>query len=627
MEKSLTAVLCALGLCLTNCSRTREKEKPPAAVEVPAGKAAPVELDTRIVGWVAGQRYQYSLQMTSKISLGGNGTLYDFDLVGKLDLDVVDVTSDTATIQVAIGDGKFLSRIPSGQPELDKVASELNQPCFLETKGGLVAATDLPPDLHPMVAAVYRSVGATLQFARAQGSIQPYTATEYDTTGGYVAQYSKQARDNSWRKTKVKYLGLLGQKDDATEVIPTVVQSRGDVDLLEDGRPGKVSIADELLMRNAQTPIHSYTQISLVAQSTYPIARTKLDWKVLRARTVKVAANSPYESARDRDNLDDAKIGDLTFDKVAEQLLAIVARSGPSNRSKDDPRATPVAAQQQVGDESKLFVALGAILKREPNAIEHAVRKIQTQSPISELLIDGLGSADTSDAQRALVRIAQTQTYDDKTRARALISLSRSERPTQESIKALQLLAASELLGTQALYGLGAYCRVATAAGDKQMATSLGEYLIRRLSESSRSEAKLIVALRAIGNSGYAPALPKVAGYLTDQREQLRADAVRALAAIDAPEVDRKLVERLSEDSSKHVKLAAIEGMLGRKPTDELVQSLIRATASEDSHVRYRAVEMMIRWIPKRSDLKQNIEIIAKNDVEPKIRELARAAL
>jgi HEAT repeat protein len=150
---------------------------------------------------------------------------------------------------------------------------------------------------------------------------------------------------------------------------------------------------------------------------------------------------------------------------------------------------------------------------------------------------------------------------------------------------------------------------------------------VHRLSLSSRKETRIIASLRAIGNSGYSPALAKVVPYLSDPREQLRVDAVRALRAMQAPEVERTLVQKLEDDASTTVRLAAIEAMVDRVPSDILVDGLRRASTVEESHVRHRAVELMIRWVPKRAELRRDILLVAENDAEPKIRELAKASL
>ncbi len=51
------------------------------------------------------------------------------------------------------------------------------------------------------------------------------------------------------------------------------------------------------------------------------------------------------------------------------------------------------------------------------------------------------------------------------------------------------------------------------------------------------------------------------------------------------------------------------------------------ATAATDAHVRYRAVELMTQWLPRRPDFRVTLEHVAESDEEERIRERARAAL
>ena len=137
-----------------------------------------------------------------------------------------------------------------------------------------------------------------------------------------------------------------------------------------------------------------------------------------------------------------------------------------------------------------------------------------------------------------------------------------------------------------------------------------------------------MTVLRAIANSGYAEALPKVIPYLTDDREQIRVDAVRALQSIRDPRVDELVIARLQDDSSSSVQMSAIAAAQLRDPSDTLVRGLETAGISAtDPHVRHRAVEVMIHWLVRRPDLRSSLEKVARDDKEPLIRERAKTVL
>jgi hypothetical protein len=87
------------------------------------------------------------------------------------------------------------------------------------------------------------------------------------------------------------------------------------------------------------------------------------------------------------------------------------------------------------------------------------------------------------------------------------------------------------------------------------------------------------------------------------------------------------LVERLTLDGAKKVRLAALDATASRTPSDVLVSGLRKSVAADDPQVRYRALEIMIRWLPERAELLDPVHQLPRNDSEQRIRELAKAAL
>jgi hypothetical protein len=94
------------------------------------------------------------------------------------------------------------------------------------------------------------------------------------------------------------------------------------------------------------------------------------------------------------------------------------------------------------------------------------------------------------------------------------------------------------------------------------------------------------------------------------------------------PRADELIARYLLEDKSKQVRLSAIESADLREPTEVMVAALAKAaTQSDETHVRYRAVELLIRWLPKRPDVRGALERVAQKDEEAKVRDRARKAL
>ena len=617
MSRFSAALLLVATLGFPACSRSSAIEASTAAPEFSAGAAepAPVVDQTQMRGWQQGQEYVYRFQTTSQIALRDKTPLYDFDLAARAKLLALEVSA-------------FESRIPGSQAEFDRLSTHLKEPYFFELKGGLVTSANVPKDLHPLATAVFRSLSASLQFAALNGAPRVFTTREFDTTGRYESEYAPSADPLLWHKRKLRYLGILlgeNESQQAKEIAPKIVESEAEIRLSTEGRPVRITMRDELELASAQAPLHSKTLVSLLAESTAPSTRQLAELRALRDQAVTLAANAPYQSASDRRSLDDAKVDGMTFEKVLGSFEQFAARK-KSNPTSADLDAKRAEFKKQADEEARLFVALGALFRSQPNTLQKASTKIKAKSPASDALIDALGSAGTEPAQDMLIALVQDRKNAELLRSRALLSLSRTENPTPASVQCLLTLAHDESLGTEALYGVGNYTRAFAMAGKQRAAETLGAFLIRRL-DAAKSEIRIIEALRALANSGFTPAFPKVSPYLKDQREQVRVDAVQALALMTAPEIDATLVERLSFDEAKKVRLAALEAMGGRAPSDALVNGLRENVTADDPHVRYRAVELLIRWLPKRPELRESVQRIAQNDSEDKIRELAKAAL
>lgn len=617
----LLAALLACGACA--------RSEAPRGASASSTAATGTPRSERVMrGWQQGQEYGYRFLSSSRITLGDGAPLYDFDFSARARVIAVDVAANKASCFLVLENPRFVSRVPGSQTDFDRLTSQLKQPYFFDLEGGLVTSVSVPQDLHPLATAVFRSFSAALQFAAHDQKPSAFTATEFDTTGKYTAEYTPSNDPLVWHKQKQKYLGILlgehGSKE-AREVAPKIATSKAEIRLSAEGRPLEISMTDELDMASAQAPLHSTTIVSLLADLAQASPLQAKELIALRRGLVAVAANAPFESAADRKSLDAAKVNGATFEQVLAKLeqLQRKARLPQHDAGLEAKRAD---LKQQADAQGKLFVAMGALFRTEPSTVTQATSKIKAKSVVSDVLLDALGSAGSPEAQDALIAFVVDPQAEKRVRGRAMLSLSRSENPTAESVQTLVGLIADEQLGTQALYGIGNYTRAFTQTGNRAGAETLGGVLLQRLSKA-KTEKSLIEALRAIANSGFSPAFDKVSGYLKDKREQVRIDAVAALALMPDAAVEAPLVERLTLDSAKKVRLAALDAMGSRTPSDVLVNGLRSNVTADDPHVRYRALEVMIRWLHKRPELREPVQQLAQNDSEQQIRDLAKAAL
>jgi hypothetical protein len=488
--------------------------------------------------------------------------------------------------------------------------------------------------MSPTAANTYRAVAAALQFASAEGDVVRYTAEEYDTTGLYVAEYQRDGDASHWHKRKQRYLNLLAAKTAPTrtpaQIVPQVVASEGTVRLSADGRPELVRLDDDVTINGAQTPIHSKNFVSL--ESDPPESASPADWQALADKTDLLAPDEPYGEAASIAALDEARINGTSFTKVVSRLeqIAMDRTRRPSGGALNGQPLEPEEQslrERSVQEDLRLFEALAALFRQKPETVTLAEKKIRAKSPAWGVLVDALASASTKESLRLLIDLAQSKNGDPEVRSRAASALARSSNPRDEAIEALKAMLVNDPFSAKALFGLGTYSRRLRDNGQKETAKELGEFLAQRLKLANGSVAWVTV-LRAIANSGYEGALPAVVPYLTHDDESVRVAAVRALQSMQDAHVDELLASILTDNASANVRFAALESSSVREPSEPVARALAGMAGGEpDSHVRYRAVELMILWMDRRPDLRTALEQIATSDEEGQVRERAKAAL
>jgi hypothetical protein len=603
-----------------------------AASSHPTPSAAPEPL-TR--GFSMGERYRYSMKLSTSVRFEEDRAAFDFDLFGDVELRAVRVKPEAAMLYATITNVRVVNRVPETQSDLDKMRAELRQHgAFFTIAGGRAGELLVPSGLTAMAASTYRQIAASVQFVHAEPKAERYTADEYDTTGQYVAEYSRGADGRAWSKRKQRYTALLGAApgtNGASKIVPEIVQSSGEVRLAASGQPVSVKLMDELVIKHPQLPVRSKLAIELEAIAvTAPVADP--DFIALLSKTRRYAATDPIVEAPSEAELDDARIGNLDFATILRQLEELGRAQKPVEVGPD--RAPPALTPQQeeekrsvVGEQARLFGALSATFRKTPPTIERAVAKIRAASPAADALVDALGSASTPAAHSALGKLLDSMPLGSEQRGRIIVTLARVQRPTPEATLALRAVLEKEPFQAGALYGIGSHARLLRDQGRIEEVKVLGELLVQRLARADDA-LELGTVLRAIANSGYDAALPSVLPFLDDKRTEIRSAATWAMQSMLDARVDPLIAKRLAADESSEVQSAAIDAARLRQPSDPLAAALSAAgTGAADAHVRYQAVELMLLWLPARPDLRGAVDKIARLDAEPRVRRLALAGL
>jgi hypothetical protein len=633
----------SIGCNRSDQARSENTGKPakPAVAAVGRNEAetplTPLDPSTR--GYELGKFYGYRLKLATTIALANGPKAYDFDLTGKVGLIPVKVTPESVTLHISIPDAAAVSRIPESQSEFDKVTKEMRETgAYFTLTAGRLAELFVPPGQGPMVSTTYRQVASAIQFARPKDESKSYTTHEYDTSGRYVAKYERSPDGRGWLKRKEKYGEFLGAKsapsDRPIPMVPGVV-SRNEMRLLASGRPESVTLNESVTLEGTQMPLSSTLAIELVALGESAAPPNHSDLVALLDRAHRVAADEPIGIAPSAEALDAARIGELDFEEILARLEQVANETAPQPDLDAEPKtdeATPTEAERaeqetQVKEDSRLFLALSALLRQKPETVGKVTKAIRAKSAASFALCDALASSSTPEAQKALVGLIDEKGLDPKLRGRVINALTRTPIPTDGSIAALKALIKEDAFNRRAIYGLGSFSRRLRDGGKTKQAKEIGEFLLARLA-LAKVPMHQVTVLRGIANSGHTAALPKLTPYVSSDQAKVRVAAVRALQAMSDPQVDGILATRMKSDASNDVRVSAIVAAQQREPSAELTNGLASAaTDASDATVRFRAVELITRWLPKRPELRSTLERVARQDQEARVRDRAKAAL
>ena len=633
------ALSVCLPVALLQCARAPSADEiarrgfPAAPASANASGSAAQGVPTGTRGWTLGQEYPYHLELSSTVTFGDQSNVMDFDLNGDLLVIPASVADGITTLFVAVRNAKLVSRVPDAQGQLSKIADQASATgCLLTLTNGRVSEIRIASDLSPLTVGIYRELGSRLQFANSDDGADKYESEEYDGTGKYVAKYTREdAAGTHFQKRKLRYTEVLGAKTQTalgpSKVLPYVSVSEGELTLSAEGRPTEVKAHDEISITGAQTPVHTKNTVLLRGGSAVP--GEQRDFATIAAHLTHVAADEPYSGKPDVAALDSARIRGLTYDTIVAQLKAFALAHPDVVAGGTRSPADATRNQPYVHELSNLFVALAAIFRQHPDTVARAATAIRTRSPIAAILLDALGSSGTAAAHQALVDASRAPKLDSKLQKRALLALIRTSSPSDVSVAALKSRLVGKPFDDVALFGLGTYARHFRDAGSTQQAGEIATLLDDTLKRAGKDVQNVEMVLGAIMNCGCGQILPEVTPFLTDQTEGVRVQAVRALQSMLEPKVDSLIAARMVGDTASTVRIAAIEAASVRPdPSELLLQALGRASTTDaDAHVRYKSVDLMIQWLPKRRDLRTTLEAVAKNDSEPQVRSRAQAAL
>ncbi len=566
------------------------------------------------------------------VDFGSAASGISYELEASPRIMVVDHRGDRTTLYLRLLGVTVRNPQANGGANFDQLAQELREgACLAVLSSGRLVELGFRKGVSNAALATFRQLASSLQLAK-PGTGSSWQAEEYDTSGQYVAQYTFDDGSKVYRKEKLHYLALLGRPVvpgvGPLQLVPEVRKSTGEIRLTHDGALELVDLEDAVVLQGAQVPMLSETHLvlNLTAVGTSGVAT---DPTRLRSEFTIMPASEQGANMPSLESLDRARTQGATFRAILSRIEA-ERETRQRETSKNVPKRKSQSAhgQQQIsvraiGDVG-LFNALVASLRESQEAVDTAVRMIKEESPLLDVLIDALGSASNPGCEAALTGLLSSA--DSETKPRILYALSQAPRPGDKGVAAMKALLAEDPFSQTGLYGLGSYARRFAEQGNKEMAAELGEFLIQKL-EKAHGATNKITALRAIENSGYAPAISSLQRYFDDPDPFVRTAAIRALRPMKDPLVADVLASRIRSDHSSEERLLLLEIVESREPSNTLIGAVVDASSTLDVKVRRQAVGLLAKWVAGQPQLRQVLRKIGESDSDPQVRAAARVDL
>lgn len=579
--------------------------------------------------WLPNQAYTYRLKLASRLSIGEQTPMVEFDLTGDAKLDIRELPDKSLQFSVRLIQPKFIKGSGGADGQFDQLATELKAPFFFTLTAGKLREVRGRAGASRFATSILHTIAAAFQFS---GPTKPgalrWATEEIDGTGPYQIEYVVGKSPDQLRRTKQSYgtakLGSTTLPGIGTELSTLVESSEGSLSF---GSASGSGLTKDLLnveyrehLKTSMGPsatVHSNTSLQLSLLNREP-TQTDKDWVSELAASVPL--NPRQAGSASADSFDRARIGSFTFASALGALEAEARTHGAS--TKDDP----TSAKASVQAESAAFSAMTALLRSQPSLVAQAEQRVRASSRASNLLLDALGSAGSAQAQQALVSVMNDEKLSEQLRRAAAFSLIRTSTPTPDTLEALKAHTNGGPLMVHALYGLGTMSRHLREAGKSAEASAIVALLVELLGKAE-SPSHQVHVLRAIANSADSAALPAVKPWLNSSVTKVRAAAVDAIRLMPGEAVERLLAEQF-KGNNPEAQLAAMDAMIVREPTALLVKALAEGAANaEKPATRLRAVGLIQKWLPSHPELLPALKEIAKSDVNPHVREAATLAL
>lgn len=565
-------------------------------------QGAPASSDQRAcfgLCWSPGQSQHYDLEMRSAVGSSSATPQVKMGLRGQLELQML---SHAPRLVRLLFTGEVLGVPDNVGTEAARAAFVTPQVFELDEVGAPVAVRS-DTGVPAYVTQAWSALLWSMQVSAGPRGATTWQTLESDALGTYQAQYSRRAI-NTIHKQRLRYTEAL-----IAGLAITIDNSQIVLGLDQDGHLERFTLAEEV-HSSASGPLPSMAgryQYNLVRS-----AKSRLvDLNELLASTGHLA-RSPVERARIADaehTLDDARIQGRRFPDVMARLLAAEGSADGNDRA--------------LGRE---YIAMTALLRRDPQALALARQHLVEGGPLTLTLIAALRDAGSASAQALMVDMLAQPSLTPQQRLEIARALGRVDRPTAESIEALKAMRNESGFGQQARYGLGsAVFRLKDV--EPALAQSVLRELMTELAETSEDGAR-IMDLIALGNAGHPDALDTIGRFVSHGSDLVRAAAAQALRRIPGGRAEAMLIAMI-EDTSPKVRYSSVNAISEREPSAPLLAAIAaRAVHEPEFQARAEAVRAAAAWLSSGSrEVRASLEQVAQLDPNPDLRKIAVNAL
>ncbi|HVY26181.1 MAG TPA: HEAT repeat domain-containing protein [Polyangiaceae bacterium] len=544
----------------------------------------------------------YGIDFSTRVATSTGQLMTGFQLSGPLALSARHTANGVVVDAQFAGSLRSDTSAPGTDPDTaaQQLSAAAHRPFQLQfdEHGTLVFARG-EPGTPPFIGRIWTALGEYLQLSSSPGGAR-WQARENDASGAYSAQYD-DAGNGQISKRKLRYDSLVTQSLKSYEVVTSSARFELESDELK-----SVELSEDLRATfNEGAPLPGFEGV------------TKLR---LSRRSDSAASVAPLVSA-------------VPFDQLARQERDAAIDQQLMNKMTLAEALTEVQAFEQIGHDKakndaagRAFSTLTALLRRDPSALAAVRQRLAKDGPLAGTLLAALRDASTPETQKLLSELAGPKSpLGDVSRLEAARSLSLVMTPTTDTVGTLEQLRTDPLVGVQATYGLG------TALGrlgksDPETATQIRQTLTTQLSGTSDAGSQAAV-LTSFGNAGDPATLDVIRAYVVNPEPRVRAAAAQALRHIPGQDADALLV-RLCADANEDVRYSALDAVGERTPSQVLIATVASLIVAESAlRPRVKAVNIAARWYPSAPDLRPSLQLVASNDTNADLRNIAKVAL